>query len=374
MPLHLALDATSLLEQKTGVGVFVDEVLRRLAQRADIDLTAFSVTWRGRGRLAGAVPAGVRVISWPLPARVMREAWLRVDTPRLDRLLGRPDVIHGPNFVVPPSRGATVVSVHDLTPLRFPELANDDTRQYPELIRRAVRRGAWIHTDSDFVRGEVLDAFDVPAERVVTVPLGVRATGPGDGSRGTDLAGGDRYVLALGTVEPRKDLPSLVRAFDSLAARDDGLRLVIAGKDGWGTEALAAAIERSSHRERIVRVGYVSEDDRVALVRGATVYAYPSVYEGFGLPPLEAMSAGVPVVATDVGSLPEVLGDGASLVPAGDIEALAAAIERAAGDDAHRTALVARGREVVARWSWDRCVDGLVSLYERASGRAAATP
>jgi glycosyltransferase involved in cell wall biosynthesis len=286
--------------------------------------------------------------------------------------------VHGPNFLVPPTRAAAVVSVHDLTPWRYPELCDDNTRQYPTLVRRAVARGAWIHVDSDFVRGEIIDmagaAFPIEPGRVVTVPLGVRHVGPGDGELGRRAAGSDRYILALGTIEPRKDLPTLVRAFDALAATDPDLRLVIAGKDGWGADALGASVAAARHRDRIVRVGYVDDETRLALVRGASVYTFPSLYEGFGLPPLEAMTADVPVVATAVGSLPEVLGDGALLVPARDADALAGALDRVTADDDLRAALVARGRAVAASWSWDRCAAGMVELYARAAGRATASP
>ena len=375
VPLRVAVDATSLLEAKTGVGVFVDELLARLGSRPALDVGAFAITWRGRGRLPDELPPGVAARTRVLPAQPLRWCWRRFDRPRLDGATGRPDVVHGPNYVVPPMRrAASVVTVHDLTPVRFPELCNADTLQYPELIRRALRRGAWVHTDSDFVRDEVVEHFAAPPERVVTVPLGVRAVGPGDGRAGRALAGGDRYVLALGTVEPRKDLPSLVRAFDAIAATDHELRLVIAGKDGWGANALAAAIDRAANADRIVRLGYVSDDDRVALTRGALVYAYPSIYEGFGLPPLEAMSANVPVVATDAGALAETLGDGAAVVPVGDADALASALQRVTTDDAYRRDLIGRGRAVAAGWSWDRCADGLTRLYHLAAGREQATP
>src|SRR5690606_24040703 len=161
----------------------------------------------------------------------------------------------------------------------------------------------------------VVEVYGASPDRVVAVPLGVdppEHASPADGHR---LAGGDRYVLALGTVEPRKDLPLLVEAFDLLAVDDPDLRLVHAGPDGWGADAFTECIDRSPRRDRIVRLGWVDDAARSALLHGAAVLAYPSRYEGFGLPPLGAMSVGTPVVATAVGSLPEVLGDAAILVP-----------------------------------------------------------
>ncbi len=175
----------------------------------------------------------------------------------------------------------------------------------------------------------------MPVERIVVIPNGVRVppeAGPGtDAVAGRQLAGADRYLLAVGTVEPRKDLPLLVDAFDLLesgSSGEPGLRLVIAGPDGWGADALTSAIARSPVRDRIVRLGWVSDDQRVALLRGAAAMVFPSVYEGFGLPPLDAMATGTPVVATAAGAVPEVVGDAAVLVPPGDADALAEAIQR----------------------------------------------
>jgi glycosyltransferase involved in cell wall biosynthesis len=275
--------------------------------------------------------------------------------------------------VVPPTRAASVVSVHDLTTVHFPQLATADTLTYPRLIQRALDRGAWVQTSSSFVRSEVIDHFRADPDRVVSIPLGVRPVAPGDARTGRRLAGGDRYVLAVGTVEPRKDLPTLVRAFNLVGDGDRDVRLVLAGQDGWGAEALDLAIRGSRHRERIVRLGWVSDQDREALLRGASVYAYPSIYEGFGLPPLEAMSADVPVVTTATGSLPEVVGSGADLVPVGDAEALAASLARLLADDEHRRELVARGREAVAGHSWDTTAERFAALLRRVAGHTLTT-
>lgn len=369
--LRVAVDLTSQLTPLTGVGVMVDELVRRLARRDDLALTGFAVTWRGRGRLRQAVPPGVAVVERAMAARPLHELWRRADHPRVDLWIGRHDVVWGPNFVTPPTRAAEVVTVHDLTFVHYPQLANEFTLSYPGLIRRALRRGAWVHTPSEFVRAEVVEHFGAPPERVVAVHPGVRPAEGGDAARGRALAGGDRYVLAIGTVEPRKDLPTLVRAVDALAADDADLRLVLAGADGWGAEALTAAVAAATHGDRVVRLGRVGEADRADLLAGAAVLAFPSVYEGFGLPAVEAMAAGVPVVATRAGALPEVCGDGAELVPVGDADALAAALRRVLADEAHRAALVERGRRVAARYDWDRTADAVAALLRRAGSPAA---
>jgi glycosyltransferase involved in cell wall biosynthesis len=373
---RVAVDLTSLLDRLTGVGVFVRDLTTHLATRPDVSLTGYAVTWRGRHRLADVAPPGVAIVDRPMAARPLHELWRRIDHPRIDHWIGRHDAVWGPNYVVPPTRAGALVTVHDLTTVHYPELADGFTLAYPDLVRRAIGRGAWVHTPSAFVRDEVIAHFGAEPDRVVAIPHGV-ATPPaaacsGRGSRGEGarLAGGGRYVLAVGTVEPRKDLPTLVAAFDALARDDPQLRLVIAGADGWGAEALTRAIAAARHGDRVVRPGWVDDAGRAALLREATVFAYPSRYEGFGLPPIEAMAAGVPVVATRAGSLPEVCGDGADLVPPQNAEALAAALGRVLDDAAHRAALVERGHRVAAGYDWDVTAARFAELL----GRVAALP
>jgi alpha-1,3-rhamnosyl/mannosyltransferase len=155
----------------------------------------------------------------------------------------------------------------------------------------------------------------------------------------------------------------LVRAFDALAARIDGLALVLAGPEGWGEAALAQALEQAAHADRIIRTGWVDARLLAALTARAAVLAYPSLYEGFGFPPLQAMVAGVPVVATRAGSLVDVLGDGVDLVEPGDAEALGAALESVLVNEDHRQQLIGAGSKRAAHYSWSACGQGLAQLY-----------
>ena len=377
MRLRVAIDATPLLGQPTGVGVFCEGALDALAVRPGLSVRAFAVSWRRRHGIDARVPAGVALHQRPMPARPLHALWARADLPPVEWFVGRVDVVHGTNFVVPPTRRAgAVVSVHDLTPLHHPELCNEATLAYPALIRRALDRGAWVHTDSSYVAAEVVEAFGADPARVRAVHPGVPpipAVSDALASRVLSQVlppGVDRYCLAVGTAEPRKDLPGLVRAFSDAVRAPAEVALVLAGPPGWGERALDAAILASPIRQRIVRTGWVEPEVLGALVTRATLLAYPSLYEGFGFPPLQAMLAGVPVVATAAGSLHEVLGEAAFIVQPRDHDGLVAALHACLHDEQLRQRLRAAGTVRAALFSWDRCGDGLEALYRDVTGDA----
>jgi glycosyltransferase involved in cell wall biosynthesis len=365
--LRVAVDATPLLGVRTGIGVFVRGALAALAARPDLDLLGYALSARGYPRLAGALPPGIRPSHVPMAAAPLLRLWARFDMPVAEWWTGRVDVVHGTNFVVPPARrAARAVTVHDLTAVRFPELCTPTARMYPHLVRRALAGGAVVHTHTAVVATQVMEVYGVGPDRVHAVapgldlPVGPSAAGPSPA--------GPPYVLALGTVEPRKDLPTLVRAFDAVAAGHPGVRLVVAGPSGWGEAALAAAVASARYRAAVDRVGWVADGERAALLAGASALAFPSRDEGFGLPPLEAMAAGVPVVATSAGAIPEVVGDAALLVPVGDEAALAAALARVLDDSGERSRLIAAGHRRAACFTWERCAAGLARLYRDAAG------
>jgi glycosyltransferase involved in cell wall biosynthesis len=379
--LRVAFDATPLIGPRTGVGEFCLGALQALAERSDLAMGAYSMSGRRRHAIASEVPTGVAVYDRPMAAGPLSKSWAHWSFPPAELFVGRADVVHGTNFVVPPAWwAATVVTVHDLTPLRFPELCLPPARAYPELVRKALGRGAWVHTHTSSVAEEVVASLGARPDRVRVVHPGVLPPGPpGPGFPGPDLLGGaagrsallpdwvTRYVLAVGTVEPRKDLPSLVQAFGTFAKGYPGLALVHAGPDGWGSAQLEEAIAACPAGNQVVRLGWVDDRARDALMAGATVFAFPSLYEGFGLPPLQAMAAGAPVVATRCGAMEEVLGDAARLVDVGDVDALAEALEELLGDEAARLELVRRGRERASLYTWQACASGLSALYHDAN-------
>ena len=371
VPLRVAVDATSLLGVPTGVGVFTESLIDALTLRSDLAVSAYAVSWRTRDQLPELVPDGVATAQEAMPARPLKWLWSHIDLPRAERFVGPVDVVHGTNFTVPPTRRAgRVVTVHDLTCIRYPELCQKDTLRYPALIARALRRGAIVHTPSRFVADEVREHFGVSRDRVVPVHSGIPALPEPDHKGAGEIIDPRRpYVLSIGTAEPRKDLPGLVAAFGDAAPLIPDLALVLAGPPGWGSEQLEAAIKGSPARDRIITTGYVGGGVLASLLAQARALAYPSVYEGFGFPPLQAMAMGVPVVTTPAGSLKEIAGDAACLVGVGDRAALAEALVSVTTDDAYRSILTTAGLARAADFTWTATAEGLRAIYGRAAGR-----
>jgi glycosyltransferase involved in cell wall biosynthesis len=358
-PVVTAIDATPLLGVRTGVGVSVAGFITALAADPGVDVVGYSLSAAAGKSMPEVLPPATRAgRSVPIPAAVLLRMWARFDHPAVELWTGPVDVVHGTNFVVPPARSAArLVTVHDLTCVRFPELCSPTSLRYPGLIRRALDHGASVHTVSQSVANEIVDHFQVDATRVHVIHNGLT---PLPAPLPRDLAE-PPYMLAIGTVEPRKGLADLVAAFDRIADSIPDVHLKIAGPAGWGEDALDAGIRSARHTDRIDRIGWV--EDRSTLMAGARLLAYPSLYEGFGLPPLEAMSLGVPVVATTAGAIPEVVGDAALLVAPRDGAALAEALLVAATDATARARLIAAGTERVPLFTWERAGRQLADLY-----------
>jgi glycosyltransferase involved in cell wall biosynthesis len=371
---RVAIDVTPLLGARSGIGYAVGEIVAALSDlKCAPRLVPYALSLRARMLRADAPPE-TRFVPWP--ARVLLRTWARSDVPRIDHWLRPAAVIHATNYLAPPSRLPTLVSVYDCTFVRFPELCTPEVRAMVPIVRRAIARGVTIHTSSEFVADEIEELFGRGlrgAGRLVVIPLGLPALGTEARMPPAVAAavGGAPFVLAVSTLEPRKNLPSLVGAFGVLAGTHPDLRLVIAGRDGPARPAIDDAIARlpRTARERVVLAGHVDDAGRRALLDAASVLAYPSIYEGFGFPLLEAMSADVPVVAARAGSIPEVAGDAALLVTPGDDLALAAAIGRVLGESATRATLIARGRDRLSRFSWERTARELAACYRQLAER-----
>lgn len=286
----------------------------------------------------------------------------------------RPDVLFVPAHVVPIVHPrATVVTIHDLGYLHVPSAHTTSARRYLDWSTRwSVRAARRVIAVSRATRDDLVTTLGVPAEKITVVHHGghpVAAPLSADVVRAAleRLGITGPYVLFLGTVQPRKNLQRLIGAFRHVV--DAGLpqRLVIAGRVGWLAEPIRAAVAACGLTDRVHFAGYVADGDVPALYAGADAFALPSLYEGFGMPALEALAYGVPVVAANTTSLPEVIGEAGLLVDPLDEGALGAALVRALTDGALRARLALAGPEQAARFSWERCARETLAVLEGAA-------
>jgi glycosyltransferase involved in cell wall biosynthesis len=322
-------------------------------------------TWRGHDQLPGHLPPGVRAVGRRAPARLLQAAWGRGDLPTMPMLGVRADVVHGTNFVLPPPgrRAAGIVTIHDLSYLRHPETVSTASARYRELVPRSLRRAALTIADSRVLADEIAAEYGLSADRIRAIPLGVDPAWfepPGPLPPHLDLP--DRYLLFVGTLEPRKDLATLLKAFRQLRRTDPDLpALVLAGPAGWGPALDTQGLGPGDLRQ----VGYLDGATLRSVVAHATALCFPSIDEGFGLPPLEALAAGTPVVASDLPVLREVLADAGPAVrffAPRDADALAQAISAALAAPCDPAPGVAHAR----RFTWARTASLTAMAYRDA--------
>jgi glycosyltransferase involved in cell wall biosynthesis len=340
----IVIDADVLGRERTGDETYVANLLRELAAlEHDLDLAAVT-------RRPELVPEGIRPVSLRARSQPVRMAT------RLPLLLRRldPALAHF-LYVVPPAyRGRSVVTVQDLSFERHPELMSARDRFFfRTFVRPSVRRAARVLTGSEWTKRDLVERYGVRDDKVVVTPYGVDPIFRPAGW----TYDAPPYALFVGGLEPRKNL---VAALEAVARADNGLRLVVAGPTKRGREEVRRAIARLGLESRVDVRGHVSRDDLAALYRGASCLVFPSRYEGFGLPVLEAMASGTPVVATTASSVPEVAGEAAILVDPGDAAALASGIERAL---AERQRLRAAGLERARAFSWAETARRTLAVY-----------
>ncbi|HLH26373.1 MAG TPA: glycosyltransferase family 1 protein [Chloroflexota bacterium] len=283
----------------------------------------------------------------------------------------RLDLLHGPDFTVPLRRRCpAVVTIHDLAFLRYPEIQTADSRRHYGQVARVVQRVERVVVDSAWTGADVEALLGVPPARIRVVHLAPTPAPPpsaaGVAAVRAHYALDGPFLLYLGTLEPRKNLGTLLRAFARLGPSEPA-RLVLAGPRGWLDEPIVAAAERLGERVRLL--GPVPPADLAALYAAATAFVFPSLYEGFGLPPLEAMAAGTPVVAAKASCLPEVLGDAALFVPPEDEAGLTEALRAVLADSALRADLRARGLARAAAFSWERTAAATLAVYREVLGQ-----
>ncbi|MFP5351569.1 MAG: glycosyltransferase family 4 protein [Actinomycetota bacterium] len=350
--MKVALDAGPVLDSPTGVGRYTGELVRCLETRGVV-VRRYAVSLRA--------PTTPEIARWRLPASALQELWRRFDRPIPSSLFGDADVVHATNFVLPPTGGRPgVVTVHDLSFHRTDVFPGGERLR--ELVPWSLRHAAVVVVPTQAIAGEVSDRYAFPADRIVVTPEGVSPLFFG-ASPLSEMALGKLgipgpFILAAGTIEPRKNLPLLLRAWDRIRGDLPGWRLVIAGPRGWGPEL--------PETQGVILLGYVADETLPGLMAAAEIFCYPSVYEGFGLPPLEAMAAGTACVVGRYSAAPEVLGEGAVLFDPADAEALAGELAVLAADRGARSSLALTGRAHAGGFTWEKTAAATISAYEKA--------
>ena len=362
-----------------GIGTYVKEMLEAIpASDETVELTPFYSKWRwGPSEAPTTTDGRYPGVELPWSIRTLYPAWDWFGRPRLPSSLADHDVVHATNHAaVPPVRRdqRLVVTVHDLAFERYPDLF---PRRWLSLYRRglraAIERADAIIVPSVSVRDDLVDRPGVDGARIFVTPLA-----PWQRWVPAEIVEADReeladygitppYILAVGTIEPRKNLVRLVHAYRRLAEQGFPHSLVLIGDDGWGADELRAELARGGPG-RVVRAGGLSATTLTTAYADADVVAYISLYEGFGLPVLEAMSAGAPVVTSNTSSLPEVAANAALLVDPEDVDAIADALERVLTDAPLAEDLRRRGRERAATFSWDATARATLDVYRYVTG------
>ena len=365
---HVVVDYRPALRAKTGIGEYVHELARALAATAGPGrtVTLFSSSWADRvdPRVARDIPAAV--IDRRVPVRALTWAWHHLEWPPIEMLAGPCDVVHSPTpLLVPAAHAARVVTVFDLHFLQRPDQVDGTARRdFGPLARAHIARADHVIAGSDYAAQLVTRELGVPAAHVTSTPLGAPpwAAEVRSARRG---ARGDCFLF-IGTLEPRKNVGVLLDGYAALLARrPDAPRLVLAGRVAEAGRAWAARTAEAPLAGHVTLAGYVSDDARRALYAQARAVVVPSLDEGFGLPALEAMACGVPVVVSPVGALPEVVGD-AGLYAAPDAPADWADALEACLDDARADALAGRGLARAESFSWSRAAAATWQAYETA--------
>lgn len=368
--MKVILSADAIRQPLTGVGRYNLQLARELAAMPDIELSYMQGT---SIRQTLPAPAGEsRVVpllrdslsAWTLPTEIYRR-WLGHARARALRHQPRSTILHGANYYLPAHRGPSVVTIHDVSVFLMPRHHRADRVRYMRReVELALRRSALVLTVSQFSRAEIQRVLSYPDERIRVTPLGADPRfHPGAVSaaaiRGLhgQLQPG-RYCLFVGTVEPRKNLDTLLSAFERLPlALRRRYPLVLCGYRGWGTEAVHATLARGAREGWLIYLGFAPDEALPALVAGARLFAYPSLYEGFGLPVLEAMASGVPVVRSAIPALDEVAGEAGASCRPDDVEGLTDALALALQDDTWRAEAQRLGLDRAADFSWRRCAE-----------------
>ncbi len=377
--MRILVDYTSGIAQSAGIGRYTRNLVDAMLRLDHEDkFTLFSADKPSVSRGFPSAP-NVRTVVGPISNKRMTTLWHRFRAPLpIDAIAGAADVFHSPDFSLPPvARARTVVTIHDLAFITNPECSVPSLRDY--LLRvtpRAVQRADRIIAVSQRTAEDLVKLMGAPKEKITTIYLGVD---PGlkrvdDFTRLTEVANqyGLRgpFILAVGTIEPRKNYERLIQAFAMVQGKPGApAHLVIVGRKGWLYESVFETLEGSRLGDSVRILENVPDSDLAAFYSMASMLVTPSLYEGFGIPPVEAMAYGLPVIVSDGGSLPEIVGDAGMVVPAKDVDALAGAMLRVTTDKTLRAEMSRRSLARAQRFDWGAAARATLVVYRDALGR-----
>lgn len=394
--MRIGIDVTSAIRQGAGIGRFTRELIRALlALDSPHEYILFTATG---GVSHDIIQSRLAYLTQPATSRPSRPAirnltflsddwlhrlWHRARLPiPIEAITGRVHVFHEPDFVLPPTLPGTrtVLTVHDLTFIRDPESAFPRLRRYlNRVVPRSVARAVHVLADSLATKNDIVELFGTQPEKITVLYGGVDARfAPVQqpdrlaAVRARYGIGQGTFILGIGTIQPRKNYRRLIQAFADLGPSAANLQLVIAGGKGWMYDQIFAEVKQLGLEGHVIFPGFVDDDDLPALYSAAEMLAYPSIYEGFGLPILEAMACGTPVATSRTSSLPELAGEAALLVEPADVAGITDAMRRLLQDSDLRRRLVAEGFGQARKFTWDKAARQLLGIYESLGAQHAA--
>ncbi len=389
--MRIAIDYTAAVHQGGGIGRYTKGLVKALMSldrqneytlfvAGQIGTQDTQCTTHDTGYKPDLdIPSNFRLKSIPVSDRVLNIVWHRLRLPLpVEAFTGKADVFHSPDFVLPLVwRARAIVTVHDLSFMRTPQCAEPSLRAYlNKVVPRSIQRADLILADSHNTKRDIIELLGVDARKIQVVPAGVgERFHPIDDEAALEKVRRryhleEPFILSVSTLEPRKNFTGLIEAYAQLIERGSQIqriphKLVIAGAKGWLYEEIFATVERLGLAERVIFPGFVAEEDLPALYNLADLLAFPSLYEGFGLPPLEAMACGTPVVTSNSSSLPEIVGGVGIMVEATDTEGLVEAMRRALQDGELRRSMIEKGLEQAKKFSWRKAAEKLLGAYRR---------
>ncbi|MBE7514195.1 MAG: glycosyltransferase family 4 protein [Anaerolineales bacterium] len=374
----IGIDYTAAYEQGAGIGRYVRELITALAHQDSETTYRLYVQGAGRKPLPTLPGGNFRWAATRITPEWFFRFWHRLRLPiPVETWVGRVRLYHATDFVLPPTLPSTptVLTVHDLSFVRVPEAAPPSLKAYLDVVvPRSARRADYVLADSHATKDDLIDLYKLPEAKIEVLYSGVNPrfcpTALEAALREKYRIGASPYILAVGTVQPRKNYARLIEALAALPPDLADVHLVIAGGRGWLQDPIYATVAAQGLTERVHFIGFAEDADLPALYTGARLLAFPSLYEGFGLPILEAFACGTPVLTAGVSSLGEVAGDAALLVDPLQVDSIRAGLEVLLRDDTLRAGLIERGYAQASRFTWDAAAKQLREVYRRFERRS----